>query len=480
MDATRSSLNLATHAPISGGSMSEHNEEPARCPSVAYSQQIDYDWDSIDLSAFESFCAQVLGCEEPLSDQRTHSISDQEYFIMDDELQISDSPLPYFTELGPEWQCGATAAAASDTSNEGESLPKTVLTNGHSVVNNQCLGATWNSKFDDTDRCRPSTLPLQPEPSTFYPTPPRSSSPPSTVNPAHAYAPAWQPSSVAGSSNGTSYPEAPHVSSTLAQNPYRALTLQDISTPSSFGSSSTEQRIPQSGKVPRHDGIPPRRVNPYPGMSCFVPTRFSNDELLNNFNFRMSLSGTCIQKLTAGTHLYVPMNTTKVANLAPIYDENLAPATTFFGLQRVAPPPDALHVCPHTHCFAALRIEDFSEHFHTHHSQWNNSVCCESSCPRFYMPHNPNSTHGPLCRRQIICMHGDIPTFLNREKVKDHMLAKHLKLKHIECPHCPSVLANVETMGTHLRICDGLNWARREPKVDRRSERSSRRKQDRD
>ncbi|KAK0471815.1 hypothetical protein IW261DRAFT_1511045 [Armillaria novae-zelandiae] len=446
MDATRSSLNLATHAPISGGSMSEHNEEPARARrgSVAYSQQIDYDWDSIDLSAFESFCAQVLGCEEPLSDQRTHSISDQEYFIMDDELQISDSPLPYFTELGPEWQCGATAAAASDTSNEGESLPKTVLTNGHSVVNNQCLGATWNSKFDDTDRCRPSTLPLQPEPSTFYPTPPRSSSPPSTVNPAHAYAPAWQPSSVAGSSNGTSYPEAPHVSSTLAQNPYRALTFQDISTPSSFGSSSTEQRI---------------RVNPYPGMSCFVPT---------SFNFRMSLSGTCIQKLTAGTHLYVPMNTTKVANLAPIYDENLAPATTFFGLQRVAPPPDALH------------NRGLPEHFHTHHSQWNNSVCCESSCPRFYMPHDPNSTHGPLCRRQIICMHGDIPTFLNREKVKDHMLAKHLKLKHIECPHCPSVLANVETMGTHLRICDGLNWARREPKVDRRSERSSRRKQDRD
>ncbi|PBK85928.1 hypothetical protein ARMGADRAFT_1086971 [Armillaria gallica] len=73
MDASPSPLTLPTRAPISGGSMAAKDEEQAGCPSrVAYSQPMDYDWEGVDWSGFESFCARILGLEESLPDQRLH------------------------------------------------------------------------------------------------------------------------------------------------------------------------------------------------------------------------------------------------------------------------------------------------------------------------------------------------------------------------------------------------------------------------
>ncbi|KAK0209935.1 hypothetical protein IW262DRAFT_499533 [Armillaria fumosa] len=240
MDASPSSLNPATHAPISGGNMAENYEEQAGCPSVVYSQLIDYDWESIDLSSFESFCAQVLGCEESLPHQRSRSIPDPDCFIMDDDLQISSSPLPSFIELGPEWTCRETAATASpDPSNEGDNCPTTTLT--HAVVEDQCPGGNRNAKLDNPDRCLSlSVPPLQVEPSAWYPTPRRSLPPPSAISPADTYAPARQLSPLAGSSTSTSYPGVFNVPSPLTHNPYRALTFHGVETPSTLSSSSKQ------------------------------------------------------------------------------------------------------------------------------------------------------------------------------------------------------------------------------------------------
>ncbi|KAK0477155.1 hypothetical protein EDD18DRAFT_1337993 [Armillaria luteobubalina] len=422
MDTSPSPLNITTHAPISGGNMAGYDEDQAR---VDYPQTIDYDWESIDLSGFETFCA----------------IPDPEYI---DDLRISSSPLPVFMELGPEWTCGETA------------------TTEHAEIKHQGLRDTWYSKADDPDRgFSLSAGPVGVEPSAWYPTPPRSLSPPSAISPADTFGPERQLPPLACSSTWTSYPGVVNVPSPLTYNPYRTLMFHGVATSSTFGSSSKKTEQPQSGKVPRlHDKRPSprRRVNPYPAFRYLHP-RLSNTDVLHD---------------STGTHLYVPVKTVKVAScLAPIYDQNIDPAKTFFGLQRVGLSPDVLHPCPHPNCSSAFRIDDFPLHYVTEHSHWSYASCQKGSCPSFYKPHDPNGEHGPLCRRQIICIHGKDLKLLDRENVKDHILAKHLKPKHIECPHCSSALANLETLAGHLQICDKLDWARRQPKKDGRRERKT-------
>ncbi|SJL16861.1 uncharacterized protein ARMOST_20391 [Armillaria ostoyae] len=421
MDASPSPLTLTTRAPISGGSIAAKDEEQA---GVAYSQPMVYGWDGIDWSDFESFCIRVLAREESLPDQgsqsyticvphlcslfsRVLSFQHPECFAMDEELQISDSPLPAFIELGPEW-------GSSDPSDEVDLLPEAIPRN--TVVKDECIGGTWHSKIDDPDRYLSlSTSTLQVELSTSYPTPPRSLSPPLSISPVHTYVPARQPTAVAGSSTWASYSEASNVPSPLARNPYRALMFKDVETPSTWGSSSKNNRQRQGGKAPQLDSSrssPWRRANPYPAMYCLQPERLSNTQILNNPEFLKAISKTCIRKLAAGTHIYVPIKTAKVAKkIAPLYDQNFDFAKTFFGLQRVAPPPDALHPCPYPSCLAALSIEDFLEHYDADHSHWSYSACQKGSCPSFYRPHDPNgkhevfslSTYGFLMAQELDC-----------------------------------------------------------------------------
>ncbi|PBK64280.1 hypothetical protein ARMSODRAFT_979120 [Armillaria solidipes] len=448
MDASPSPLIRTTRAPISGGSIAAKDEEQAGCPSVAYSQPMVYDWDGIDWSDFKSSFIRVLAREESLPDQGSQSFQHPECFAMDEELQISDSPLPAFIELGPEW-------GSSDPSDEVDLLPEAVPRN--MVVKDECIGGTWHSQIDDPDRSLSlSTSTLQVELSTSYPTPPRSLSPPPSISLVHTYVPARQPTAVAGSSTWASYSGASNVPLPLARNPYRALMFKDVETPSTWGSSSKNNRQRQGGKAPQLDSSRSsswRHANPYPAMYCLQPEGLSNTQILND---------------AAGTHIYVPIKTAKVAKkIAPLYDQNFDFAKTFFGLQRVAPPPDALHPCPYPSCLAALPIEDFPEHYDTDHSHWSYSACQKGSCPSFYRPHDPDGKHGASCRRQIVCMHGKTRVFLTRENVMKHILVKHLKFEYIDCPHCPSVLINMDTMMGHLQTCDGLNWARRDAKRDR-------------
>ncbi|SJL17986.1 uncharacterized protein ARMOST_21557 [Armillaria ostoyae] len=446
MDASPSPLTLTTRTPISGGSMAAKDEEQAG--RVAYSQPMDNNWEGIDWSGFESFCACVLAREEFLPDQGSHrctirvphprslfsrvlSIQDPDCFIMDEELKISESPLPEFIELGPEWGCGATEpTASSDPSDEVDLFPEAVPRNA--IVKDECIGGTWHCQIDDPDRSLSLSTPTLPvDPSTSYPTPPRSLSPPPSISLVHTYVPARQPTAVADSSTWTSYSESSNVPSPLARNPYRALMFKDVETPSTWGSSSKKNIQPQGGKVPQLDdnrSSPWRRANPYPAMYCLQPGRLSNTQILNDPAFLKAISKTCIQKLTAGTYIYVPIKTAKVAKrIAPLYDQNLDFAKTFFGLQRVAPPPDALHPCPYPSCLAALPIEDFPEHYDSDHSHWSYSECQKGSCPSFYRPHDPNGKHGASCRRQIVCMHGKTRVSLTRENVMKHILVKHLK-----------------------------------------------------
>ncbi|PBK62022.1 hypothetical protein ARMSODRAFT_1025156 [Armillaria solidipes] len=465
MDASPSPLSLTTRTPISGGSMVAKDEEQA-C-RVAHSQPMDYDWDGIDWSDFESFCTRILGLEESLPDRRSHSIQDPDCFIMDEELKISESPLPKFIELGPEWGCGATEpTASSDLSDEADILPETIPTN--TVVKDEFLGATMNSKINDPDRfLSPSTPILQVQPSALYPTPPRSVSPPSAISLANISVSARQPTAIAGSSTWTSYSEASNVPSPLARNPYRALLFKDVETPSTWGASSKKNRQPQGGKVTRRNDNESRRMNPYPTTYMYsLPTKkVSNAEILNNPEFLNQIVERSIEKLAAGTHIYVAVGTEKVKkDIAPLYEFNFNFATAFFGLQRIAPPPDALHLCPYKTCLAALPIDDFPEHYDTEHSQWSYSACHKGSCPSFYQPHDPNGKHGSLCRRQIVCVHEKDRVFLTRENVIPHILEKHLKLDGIECPHCPAVLKQMETMTGHLKTCPKLKWARPDSK----------------
>ncbi|PBK80079.1 hypothetical protein ARMGADRAFT_1092550 [Armillaria gallica] len=459
--------------------MAAKDEEQAGCPSVAYSQPMDYDWEGVDWSGFETFCARILGLEVSLPDQRSHrftirfphkrslfsrvlSIQDPNCFIMDEELKTSESPLPEFIELGPEWGSGATeVTASSDPKHESIILPEAIPRNA--VVKDDCLGATMHSQIDAPDRSfslRTSTLPVDPS----YPTPPRSVSPPSAISLANTSVSAREPTTIAGSSTWTSYSEASNVPSPLARNPYRALLFKDVETPSTWGASSKKNRQPQGGKVPQ---LHPLET----GQSLPSKVLSGTGEALEHSNlerFVKAISKTCIQKLTAGTHIYMPIKTAKVANcIAPLYDQNLDFAKTFFGLQRVAPPPDALHPCPYTNCVAALQIEDFPDHYGTEHSHWSYSACHKGSCPSFYRPHDPNGKHGASCRKQIICMHGKSRVLLTRENVMQHVLVKHLKFEYIDCPHCPSVLVNMETMAGHLQTCDELDWARRDAKRHR-------------
>ncbi|KAK0226890.1 hypothetical protein EDD85DRAFT_1027359 [Armillaria nabsnona] len=353
MDASPSPLTLTTGAPISGGSMAEYHEEQAGCPSVAYSQPMDHDGEGVDWSGFESFCARVLAREGLFSDQRSYSFKDPECFVMDEELQISHSPLPAFIELGPEWGCGETAATASfDPKYEPIILPQVIPRNA--VVKNECIGVTMHSQIDAPNRSLFLSSPaLRIEPSASYTTPPRSVSPPSAISLANTSVSAWQPTAIAGSSTWTSYSESSNVPSPLARNPYRALLFKDVETPSTWGASSKKNRQPQGGKVPQLHDNRPRRANPYPAMHCLEPGRLSNTHILNDPAFLKAISETCIQKLTAGTHIYVPIRIAKVAKcIAPLYDQNLDFAKTFFGLQRVAPAPDALHPCPYPSCLA--------------------------------------------------------------------------------------------------------------------------------
>ncbi|KAK0431839.1 hypothetical protein EV421DRAFT_1851874 [Armillaria borealis] len=408
-----------------------------------------YDWDGLDWSDFESFCIRVLVREESLPDQGSQSFQHPECFAMDEELQISDSLLPAFIELGPEWGCREMAATASDPLDEVDLLPEAIPRN--TVVKDECIGGTWHSQIDGPDRSLSlSTSPLQVELSTSYPTPPRSLSPPPSISLVHTYVPARQPTAVAGSSTCASYSEASNVPLPLARNPYRALMFKDIETPSTWGSSSKNNRQRQGGKVPQLDSSRSRCANPYPAMYCLQQERLSNTQILNDPEFLKAISKTCIRKLTAGTHIYVPIKTAKVAKkIAPFYDQNFDFAKTFFG------------------CLAALPIEDFPEHYDTDHSHWSYSACQKGSCPSFYKPHDLNGKHGASCRRQIVCMHGKTRVFLTRENVMNHILVKHLKFEYIDCPHCPSVLINMDTMMGHLQTCDGLNWARRDAKRDR-------------
>ncbi|KAK0432932.1 hypothetical protein EV421DRAFT_1846813, partial [Armillaria borealis] len=280
---------------------------------------MDNNWEGIDWSGFESFCARMLAREESLPDQGSQSFQHPECFAMDEELKISESPLPEFIELGPEWGCGATEPTASDPSDEVDLFPEAVPRNA--VVKDECIGGTWHCQIDDPDRSLSLSTPTLPvDPSTSYPTPPRSLSPPPSISLVHTYVPARQPTAVAGSSTWTSYSESSNVPSPLVRNPYRALMFKDVETPSTWGSSPKKNRHPW------------RHTSPYPAMYCLQPGRLSNTQILNDPTFIKAISETCIQKLTAGTHIYVPIKTAKVAKrIAPLYDQNLDFAKTFFG-----------------------------------------------------------------------------------------------------------------------------------------------------
>ncbi len=130
-------------------------------------------------------------------------------------------------------------------------LRLTALHNRNAVIKDECIGATMHSQIDAPDRSLSLSTPtLQVDPSTFYPTPPRSVSPLSAIGLAHSSVSARQPTAVAGSSTWSSYSEASNVPSPLARNPYRALLFKDVETPTTWGSSSKKNRQCVASVIP--------------------------------------------------------------------------------------------------------------------------------------------------------------------------------------------------------------------------------------
>ncbi|KAK0190203.1 hypothetical protein F5146DRAFT_1201921 [Armillaria mellea] len=439
MDAAHFPSTLTTRAPIASGSMA-HDEEQAGWPSsfnrVVYPPEMDNNND-VEWTGFLNFFA----VEYP------------DCFVLDESLPISDSPLPSYIELGPEWGTGETPALASSDPPEERhtlSIPR------NTVVRDEYTSGTWNSPMDHPDLClSPSTPPVQVNPSDLYPTP-RSLSPPSRNSSGNNYTIPQQSKAVAGPSTWKLYQTAPNIAPTpLPQDAYNSVTFGTVATPSSWDSAPKKKRRPRSGHIVELNNKlsrPSRRAEPYTESHCPQPATPTNTQILKD---------------AAGTHTYMPIKPVTVATrLAPLYDETIDSATTFFGLQRVSPPPDALHRCPHTGCSANLRIEDFPAHYEDEHSDWDDSACQKGHCPSFDKPHNTNGAHGASCRKQIVCHHRTHRMLLDREAVKEHVLGKHLKLSHIECPHCSSVLISMDTMAGHLQTCRQLGEARRTSKKD--------------
>ncbi|KAK0432952.1 hypothetical protein EV421DRAFT_1741944 [Armillaria borealis] len=294
-----------------------------------------------------------------------------------------------------------------------------------------------NSKINDPDHFLSPSMPiLQVQPSASYPTPPWSVLPPSAISLVNISILAWQPTAIAGSSTWTSYSEASNVPSPLARNLYHALLFKDVETPSTWCASSKKNKQWGRKVMWRNDN-----------ESSLPMKKVSNAEILNNPEFLNQIIERSIEKLATRTHIYIAVGTEKVKkDIAPLYKFNFNFATAFFRLQHITPPPDALHLCPYKTCLAALPINDFPEHYDMEHSQWSYLACHKGSCLSFYQPHDSNRKHGSLCCRQIVCVHEKDHVFLTQENDIPQILENHLKLYSIECPHCPAMLKQMETM----------------------------------